>query len=48
VALSLGAVALIIGPHRLAAFFGVVLAVLFFVFFGGMLIVFMTAQGGTG
>ena len=43
VALPLGVVALIIGPHRLVALCGLVFSVLFFLYFAGMLVAFMTS-----
>jgi hypothetical protein len=41
--LPLAAVALVVGPYRLAAFFGGGFAVAFFVYFAGMLAVFWTS-----
>jgi hypothetical protein len=42
-ALPVGAVAVIIGPHRLAALFGIGLSIVFFVYFAAWFTVFFTS-----
>ena len=42
-AIPLGFVALIVGPHRLAALLGMLIAGAYFLYFTGMLVMFYTA-----
>ena len=40
-----GIVAVVIGPHRVAAFAGLLIAAAYFLYFTGMILVFLTSRG---
>jgi hypothetical protein len=44
-AVPIGFVAFVIGPHRLAAFAGLMFAAAFFLYFTGMMLMFFAARG---